>query len=167
MRISDWSSDVCSSDLLRLRAIADSRHMVLADRALAPAGAAAALSDSSTALDLDHFASHVRAEHLPHALIIDCSGSDAVAERYAQWLAAGIHVVTPNKHAGSGSLQRYQAIRAATDNGGPFRHEATVGAGLPVIQTLPNLLDTGDLLPTIGGLPSSEERRVGKEGGRN
>src|SRR3546814_14134541 len=74
MRISDWSSDVCSSDLLRLRAIADSRHMVLADRALAPAGAAAALSDSSTTLDLDHFASHVRAEHLPHALIIDCSG---------------------------------------------------------------------------------------------
>src|SRR3546814_12739285 len=91
MRISDWSSDVCSSDLdLRLRAIADSRHMVLADRALAPAGAAAALSDSSTTLDLDHFASHVRAEYLPHALIIDCSGSDAVAERYAQWLAAGI-----------------------------------------------------------------------------
>src|SRR3546814_10035555 len=69
---------------LRLRAIADSRHMVLADRALAPAGAAAALSDSSTTLDLDHFASHVHAEHLPHALIIDCSGSDAVAERYAQ-----------------------------------------------------------------------------------
>src|SRR3546814_8556313 len=100
MRISDWGSGVCSSDLLdlRLRAIADSRHMVLAGRALAPAGAAAALSDSSTALDLDHFASHVRAEHLPHALIIDCSGSDAVAERYAQWLAAGIHVVTPNKH---------------------------------------------------------------------
>src|SRR3546814_3551572 len=73
--------------------------MVLADRALAPAGAAAALSDSSTTLDLDHFASHVRAEHLPHALIIDCSGSDAVAERYAQWLAAGIHVVTPNKRS--------------------------------------------------------------------
>src|SRR3546814_7868209 len=120
MRVSDWSSDVCSSDL-----------------------------DSSTTLDLDHFASHVRAEHLPHALIIDCSGSDAVAERYAQWLAAGIHVVTPNKHAGSGSLQRYQAIRAATNNGGQFRYEATVGAGLPVIQTLRNLLDTGDVLTDI------------------
>src|SRR3546814_10154484 len=144
MRISDWSSDVCSSDLdLRLRAIADSRHMVLADRALAQAGAAAALSDSSTALDLDHFASHVRAEHLPHALIIDCSGSDAVAERYAQWLAAGIHVVTPNKQAGSGSLPRSQAIRAATDNGGQCRYEATVGAGLPVIPTLRNTLAPG------------------------
>lgn len=139
---------------LRLRAVADSRHMVLADPALAPACAAATLSESRTALDLDHFAAHVRAEHLPHALIIDCSGSDTVAECYAQWLAAGIHVVTPNKHAGSGSLQRYQAIRAATDNGGQFRYEATVGAGLPVIQTLRNLLDTGDALTGIDGMLS-------------
>src|SRR3546814_14391882 len=126
--------------------------MVLADRALAPAGAAAALSDSSTTLDLDHFASHVRAEHLPHALIIDCSGSDAVAERYAQWLAAGIHVVTPNNHAGRGSLQRYQALRAPANHGDTFRYQATGGPGLPVIPTLRNLFDTGHRLTThVGG----------------
>lgn len=139
---------------LRLRAIADSRRMLLSAKAMPPQGAIDALSEGET-LDLDRFAAHVRAEHLPHALIVDCSGSDAVAAYYPQWLAAGIHVVTPNKQAGAGPLPRYEAIRAASRNGGgKFRYEATVGAGLPVIQTLRSLLDTGDELTEVEGILS-------------
>ncbi|QSX79505.1 bifunctional aspartate kinase/homoserine dehydrogenase I [Agrilutibacter solisilvae] len=138
---------------LRLRAIANSRQMHLAERALDPAGALDGL-DAGQTLDLTRFAQHVRAEHLPHALIVDCSGSDEVAAHYPQWLAAGIHVVTPNKHAGSGPLERYRAIRAATRHGGHFRYEATVGAGLPVIQTLRCQLDTGDELTHVDGVLS-------------
>ena len=55
---------------------------------------------------------HVHTAHLPHAVIVDCSASDAVAAHYAGWLAAGIHIVTPNKQAGAGPLERYRAIRA-------------------------------------------------------
>jgi aspartokinase/homoserine dehydrogenase 1 len=140
---------------LRLRAVADSRRMALAERHLDPARAREALLDArAEALDLARFATHVRADHLPHALIVDCSGSDAVAAHYADWLTAGIHVVTPNKHAGSGPLARFRAIRAATRDGGMFRHEATVGAGLPVVQTLRSLLDTGDALIGIEGVLS-------------
>lgn len=139
---------------LRLRAIADSRRMQLSAKAMPPQDAVATLDDGD-ALDLERFAAHVRAEHLPHALIVDCSGSDAVAAYYPQWLAAGIHVVTPNKQAGAGPLARYEAIRAATRNGGgKFRYEATVGAGLPVIQTLRSLLDTGDELTEVEGILS-------------
>ncbi len=136
---------------LRLRAIANSRRMHLEQRALDPAGAHAALEDGE-ALDLDRFTAHVHAAHLPQAMIIDCSGSDAVAARYADWLAAGIHVVTPNKQAGSGPIARWQAIRAASRQGGQFRYEATVGAGLPVIQTLRSQLDTGDELLEVEGV---------------
>ncbi|HEV8692953.1 MAG TPA: bifunctional aspartate kinase/homoserine dehydrogenase I [Lysobacter sp.] len=136
---------------LRLRAIANSRCMHLEARSLDATEAVAKL-DAGEALDLARFAAHVRAEHLPHALIVDCSGSDAVAAHYADWLAAGIHVVTPNKQAGSGSLERYRAIRAATKHGGHFRYEATVGAGLPVIQTLRSQLDTGDELTEVEGV---------------
>lgn len=145
---------------LRLRAIAGSRAMHLADSALDPATAADALRrvDAEAVdlevVDLDRFAAHVRAEHLPHALIVDCSGSDAVAARYPEWLAMGIHVVTPSKHAGSGDAARYRAIRDAEKRGGLFRYEATVGAGLPVIQTLRSLLDTGDALTGIEGVLS-------------
>ncbi len=139
---------------LRLRAVASSQRMLLSNTALDPASAAGTLASSGEALDLDRFVAHVRSEHLPHALIVDCSGSDAVAAHYPEWLAMGIHVVTPSKHAGSGDWSRYRAIREAEQRGGLFRYEATVGAGLPVIQTLRSLLDTGDTLTGIEGVLS-------------
>ncbi|MBW8823222.1 MAG: hypothetical protein JF567_03130, partial [Xanthomonadales bacterium] len=49
-------------------------------------------------------------------------------------------------------LERWRAIRAAAKHGGHYRHEATVGAGLPVIQTLRNQLDTGDELLEVEGV---------------
>ncbi|MBV2209827.1 MAG: bifunctional aspartate kinase/homoserine dehydrogenase I [Thermomonas sp.] len=103
--------------------------------------------------NLDHLAEHLLDTHLPHAVIIDCSGSNNVAEHYPKWLAAGIHVITPNKQAGAGPLQRYADIRSACKTSGArFRYEATVGAGLPVISTLRDLLDTGDELLSIEGI---------------
>nr|WP_243042248.1 homoserine dehydrogenase [Dyella sedimenti] len=101
--------------------------------------------------DLDDFAAHLQGDGDRHALLVDCSASEAVASRYAQWLASGIHVVTPNKLAGSGPLPRLQAIRAAC-GGARFRYEATVCAGLPVVQTLRDLLDTGDELLAVEGM---------------
>lgn len=140
---------------LRVRAIATSRKLWLDDRGIIPNDWQSQLDASQLPADLDRFTHQVTAAHLPHAVIIDCSASDVVAERYAGWLAAGIHVVTPNKHAGAGPLARYQAIRdAAAVSGARWRYEATVGAGLPVIQTLRDLVDTGDQLLAIDGILS-------------
>ncbi len=141
---------------LRIRGVSDSKRMVLSETGLDPGSALGSLQGTAAqSADLDAFAAHIRAEHLPHALIVDCSASDAVAAKYPQWLAAGIHVVTPNKHAGSGDWTRYAAIREAQRlGGGRFLYEATVGAGLPVILTLRSLLDTGDDLHGIDGMLS-------------
>ncbi|KAG1265820.1 hypothetical protein G6F66_014125 [Rhizopus arrhizus] len=110
-----------------------------------------ALQEAGESSDLDCFTEHLLAAHLPHAVVIDCSGSAEVAERYEGGLAAGIHVVTPNKQAGAGPLPRYQRIRAsAAASGARFRYEATVGAGLPVITTLRALEDTGDEPAVLG-----------------
>jgi aspartokinase/homoserine dehydrogenase 1 len=126
---------------LRVRAIAKSAVMTLLD------------PNHEGPTELGRFADHVQAEHLPHAIIIDCSASEAVAQRYPEWLARGIHVITPNKHAGSGPWARYQAIRAAADKSlAKFRYESTVGAGLPIIQTLRDLLDTGDEVIKVEGI---------------
>lgn len=127
---------------LRVRAIAGSKKMALGE-SLAPD----AVKDRDT--DLDALTAHVLAEHLPHAVIVDCSSSDAVAERYAGWLEKGIHVITPNKSAGSGPLKRYEAIKS---QGARFRYESTVGAGLPVITTLRDLIDTGDEVLAVEGI---------------
>ncbi|BDU19582.1 homoserine dehydrogenase [Dyella sp. GSA-30] len=102
--------------------------------------------------DLHAFAEHVRGMDGRHALLIDCSANDHVAAHYAGWLASGVHVVTPNKLAGSGPLDRWQAIRNACLSGSRFRYEATVCAGLPVVQTLRDLLDTGDRLLAVDGM---------------
>jgi len=141
---------------LRLRSIANRRAMVLEHGSMAPDTAVQHL-DAATAqaVDLAAFARHLRAEHTPHALIIDCSGSDAIAGHYPAWLAAGIHIVTSSKHAGSGDWSRWCAVREAQRHSGArFGREATVGAGLPVILTLRNLLDTGDELLAVDGMLS-------------
>lgn len=139
---------------LRLRAIANSRALLVDDDGRDGHDWRARLRDAGP-VDPAAFTSAVRPGHLPHAVIVDCSASPAVADRYADWLAAGIHVITPNKHAGSGPLERWHAIRAsAARSGARFRYEATVGAGLPIIQTLRDLLDTGDELVAIDGVLS-------------
>ena len=102
--------------------------------------------------NLDTFAAHMRGIDGRHALLVDCSASDEVAAHYPDWLAAGLHIVTPNKLAGSGPLERWHAIRAASVDGARFRYEATVCAGLPVVQTLRDLLDTGDELLSVDGM---------------
>ncbi|HET9033049.1 MAG TPA: bifunctional aspartate kinase/homoserine dehydrogenase I [Dokdonella sp.] len=140
---------------LRVRAITSSRKLLISERGDLPADWSAQLASSELAADFERFTDHVQAAHLPHAVVIDCSASDEVASHYPAWLGAGIHVITPNKQAGSGSLARWQAIREArAGGGGRWRYEATVGAGLPVISTLRDLIDTGDKLIAIEGILS-------------
>ncbi len=136
---------------LRLRAILSTKYLLADERDL---GANWRDRDADfVSNDIDGFMKHLIAAHLPHTVILDCSGSNDVAAKYAQWLAAGIHVITPNKQGGAGPIERYRAIRAAAaQGGGRFRYEATVGAGLPVIQTLRDLIDTGDELTAVAGI---------------
>jgi aspartokinase/homoserine dehydrogenase 1 len=96
---------------------------------------------------------HVRVDYLPHTVLVDCTASAAVAARYADWLGAGIHVVTPNKKANSGDYAAYQHLQHARRHGGThYLYEATVGAGLPVVQTLRDLRETGDDITSIEGI---------------
>jgi len=139
---------------LRVRAVAGSRRMLLAPRVVDLSGWRNALAHGE-ATDLEAFEAHVQAEHLPHAVIIDCSGSAAVAARYTDWLARGIHVITPSKLAASGPLdvwRRLQQTRRAA--GSRYLGETTVGAGLPIIQTLRDLRQTGDEIIAIEGILS-------------
>ena len=140
---------------LRVRGIMASKRMHLAKGEVTLASWREALSSSSEPTDLTRFAEHIHADHLPHAVIIDCSASAEVAARYPEWLAAGIHIVTPNKKANSGSLDLYARLLEARRQGGThYLYEATVGAGLPIIQTLRDLRETGDEIQRIEGILS-------------
>jgi aspartokinase/homoserine dehydrogenase 1 len=68
-----------------------------------------------------------------------------VAGFYDRILSANISIVTPNKKANSGSLERYKKLKSTTARRGvKFLYETNVGAGLPVINTLNDLLLSGD-----------------------
>ena len=89
---------------LRIRALITSKRMLLAEPAVNEARWQEDLAAGPPA-DVTSFEEHVHADHIPHAVIIDCSASEDVAALYPRWLAAGIHVVTPNKRANSGPLE--------------------------------------------------------------
>ncbi len=138
---------------LRVRGIVRSGEMMLADGEIDPAAWREAKDVRRVPTDLEAFARHIQADHLPHAIIIDCSASAEVAKHYHAWLAAGIHVVTPNKKANSGPLAYYESLKDARRNAGThYLYEATVGAGLPVIQTLRDLRETGDDVRSVEGI---------------
>ncbi len=140
---------------LRLRGVMASRRMRLGDPSIAPGEWRAALESRGTAADLAAFVEHVRVDYLPHTVLVDCTASAAVAAHYADWLAAGIHVVTPNKQANSGPLEYYRRLQQARRAGAShYLYEATVGAGLPIVHTLRDLGRTGDEVTSIEGILS-------------
>ncbi|MEC5343978.1 bifunctional aspartate kinase/homoserine dehydrogenase I [Brenneria populi] len=97
----------------------------------------------------------VKEYHLLNPVIVDCTSSQAVADQYADFLADGFHVVTPNKKANTGSMNYYQQIRnAAAKSRRRFLYDTNVGAGLPVIENLQNLLNAGDELIRFTGILS-------------
>jgi len=138
---------------LRVRGLLGTKRMLLADQGV-PLGAwRARYEESNEPADLDRFVDYIRVEHLPHTVLIDCTASSEVARRYPEWLASGIHIVTPNKKANSADMAFYRRLQEARRIGGThFLYEANVGAGLPVIHTLRDLRETGDEITSIEGI---------------
>lgn len=138
---------------LRIRGIARSKKMLLADRRIDLARLNEDFESSAQDLDLELFEAHLKPDHLPHAVIIDCTASEAISSRYAHWLSAGVNVITPNKKAFSGSYGDYQALKDAAHVGNThYFYETTVGAALPVITTVADLIKTGDEVRSISGI---------------
>lgn len=88
------------------------------------------------------------------SILIDNTSNSSIAEAYPRFVEAGISIATPNKKAFSSELSLWNAIFNALEapSGGLVYHEATVGAGLPIIGPLRDLVATGDKIETIEGI---------------
>ncbi len=137
---------------LRVRAIGGSKKMVVDEQRI-DLKKWRDVVKGGVALDTEQLVAHIQADYLPHTVLIDCTANQAVADRYADWLRRGIHVITPNKRAHSGAIAYYQELqRLSRGSRTHFLYEATVGAGLPVIHTLKDLVETGDEIRSISGI---------------
>lgn len=105
--------------------------------------------------DLQSFVGQLITLNLPHSVFVDCTASAEVPNWYHTVLSRHVAVVTPNKKAQSGPLPSYHLIKeAAKLPGSRFLFETSVGAGLPVIGTLNDLLRSGDKIRTIDAVLS-------------
>jgi aspartokinase/homoserine dehydrogenase 1 len=138
---------------LRVRGIMSSRRMLLSDVGVDLSTWQDEFERKSVAADMDKFFDHVRVDYLPHTVVIDCTASEAVGRRYQSLFERGVHIVTPNKKAKTAELSYYRGMREARRaTGTHYLYEATVGAGLPVIQTVRDLRETGDDITSIEGI---------------
>ncbi len=96
-------------------------------------------------MDLDLLMETVRTGPPALSVLVDCSTSGELAARYPDLFDAGFSVVAANKKANSSSQAFYRELRERSSRRGlRFLYEANVGAGLPIIDTVKNLVLTGD-----------------------
>jgi aspartokinase/homoserine dehydrogenase 1 len=140
---------------LQIRGIMTSQSMVLSDKTNLNQDWQKCLQHKSVVKDLQGFIQHIASPEIPHALIIDCTSSAAIAHDYPKMIEYGCHLVTPNKKANSAEMRVYkklkQTVKAYNRH---YLYEATVCAGLPVIKTIQDLLVTGDEIKRIEGIVS-------------
>jgi aspartokinase/homoserine dehydrogenase 1 len=125
--------------------IANSKRMLFHEDGLSLTNAVAEMKESGEEMNLNAFFGTMNAMNLSNSIFVDCTSSEAVTGFYESILSSNISIVTPNKKANSGTYEKYLALKAAAfKRGVKFLYETNVGAGLPVINTLNDLLMSGD-----------------------
>jgi bifunctional aspartokinase / homoserine dehydrogenase 1 len=134
---------------VRIIAISNSRKMRFSESGL-PLQHWKEELNSGDEMDLSQFAQKVQAMNLRNSVFVDNTASDEVAGLYATFLQHGISVVTCNKIACSADYASYKGLKdLARKFNASFLFETNVGAGLPVINTLNDMVRSGDKIQTI------------------
>ncbi|MDZ7722059.1 MAG: bifunctional aspartate kinase/homoserine dehydrogenase I [candidate division KSB1 bacterium] len=111
------------------------------------------LDQSDKKPDMNELISIIHDLRLQNSILVDVTASDQVASTYADFLSAGIHIVTPNKRANTMGQDYYDELADLTqDHRLHYYYETTVGAGLPLISTIKDLLQSGDQVLKIEGI---------------
>ncbi|MEX2463729.1 MAG: bifunctional aspartate kinase/homoserine dehydrogenase I [Balneolaceae bacterium] len=140
---------------LKLKGIANSNKMLLSEESIALSDWEKNLDSSGVKTKLKDFVSEMIDMNLPNSIFIDCTASSDIQEVYNEILSASISVVTPNKKANSSDQEFYKSLhRTAKKHNAAYRYETNVGAGLPIIGTIHEMVTTGDTVRKIEGVLS-------------
>ena len=124
--------------------ISNSRTMVFNEGGILLSSWKEALENGEKA-SLEGFLQQVKESNLRNSIFVDMTASDNVSMMYALYLQASIAVVTCNKIACASELKNYLDLKKISRKyNAPFLFETNVGAGLPIIDTLKNLIASGD-----------------------
>ncbi|MEM7050272.1 MAG: bifunctional aspartate kinase/homoserine dehydrogenase I [Acidobacteriota bacterium] len=140
---------------LRLAAVANSQTMVASPQGLDPADAAERLATGGEPCGVAGLVDFALGDARSRRIFVDCTASDDVAGFYDRLLEEDVAVVTANKRRLAGPLATFRPLipnLGAGRSGGRLYFETTVGAGLPVVRSLADLVATGDRLISVEGL---------------
>ncbi|MFD0998462.1 bifunctional aspartate kinase/homoserine dehydrogenase I [Ohtaekwangia kribbensis] len=136
-------------------AVANSKKMLFNEEGLKLSSCIDEMKKDGQSMNMKEFADKMVSLNLPNSIFVDCTSSEEVTAVYETILSANISIVTPNKKANSASMEQYTNLKkTAFKRGVKFLYETNVGAGLPVINTLNDLLLSGDKVISIEGVLS-------------
>jgi aspartokinase/homoserine dehydrogenase 1 len=134
---------------IRVVGISNSRTMVFDEDGIPLKNWENALTDGEKA-NKESFFETIQKLNLRNSIFVDNTASDEVSKTYASYLKNSISVVTCNKIACSSDYENYRNLKdLARKYNAPFLFETNVGAGLPIIDTLKNLIASGDKILKI------------------
>ena len=135
---------------IRVIALSNSKKMILGGDALDLTQWKSKLEESQTKASRDVFFKHAKKLNLRNSIFVDNTASEIIAKEYARYLNNNIGVVTCNKIAAADELNNYLNLKKISRKfRSPYLFETNVGAGLPIIDTLNNLIASGDQIIKI------------------
>jgi aspartokinase/homoserine dehydrogenase 1 len=136
-------------------ALANSRTFVVSETGINLAHWREALSGSRRRMTPQALVDTVAGMTLTNAALVDCTADPSIVDAYPRFIEADLHIVTPNKKANVLPWRRYEMLKTLLQKRQKhFLYEANVGAGLPVLSTLHDLVASGDEIVKIEGILS-------------
>ena len=135
---------------IKLVGVANSKKMLLDRDGIAIEGFRERLETDGIPSGLSSYKDAVIDMNIYNSVFVDCTASNNSADLYASLLNANVSIVTANKVAASSKYENYQKLKSIAKNKGvKFLFETNVGAGLPIINTLNDLVNAGDRILKI------------------
>jgi aspartokinase/homoserine dehydrogenase 1 len=136
--------------ILRLTGIANSKKMIFDREGINVSDYKALMEASSLKTDMNKYCQEMVEMNLFNSVFVDCTADARIAEHYHFVLDNYISVVAANKVAASSEFRRYRDLKElAAKHGVKFLFETNVGAGLPLISTINDLMRSGDRIIRI------------------
>jgi aspartokinase/homoserine dehydrogenase 1 len=134
---------------LRVVALSNSRKMHFDEDGISLKDWQTVLTNGETA-NQELFIAKVKELNLRNSIFVDITANESVSKTYEQYLKQSVGVVTCNKIACSSAYDNYKNLKnLSRQYNAPFLFETNVGAGLPIIDTVKNLIASGDKVNKI------------------
>jgi aspartokinase/homoserine dehydrogenase 1 len=135
---------------MKLTGVANSKKMVFLREGIEMDIFKEMLENSDKKSSLQGFVDEMKDMNIYNSVFVDCTASEEVSDFYKEILSSNISVVTANKVAASSAYENYIGLKnMAKQKGVKFLFETNVGAGLPIINTLNDLVNSGDRILKI------------------